>query len=92
MNRCNTCRCNKVCDHNKYGFETCGNYIPDWISVEDGPPKESGKYLVCGKNKSVYQTKYYTYPESSGGHWGQKDNGKSITHWMPLPEAPKEVL
>lgn len=26
---CNTCRCNKVCDHNKYGFENCDNYIPN---------------------------------------------------------------
>ena len=25
---CNTCKANKVCDHNKYGFENCGNYIP----------------------------------------------------------------
>ena len=24
---CNTCKCNKVCDHNKYGFENCNNYI-----------------------------------------------------------------
>ena len=24
---CNTCKCNKVCDHNKYGFENCDNYI-----------------------------------------------------------------
>ena len=26
---CSTCKCNKVCDHNKYGFENCGNYISD---------------------------------------------------------------
>ena len=25
---CNTCKANKVCDHNKYGFENCNNYIP----------------------------------------------------------------
>ena len=25
---CSTCQCNKVCDHNEYGFENCGNYIP----------------------------------------------------------------
>ena len=25
---CRTCKANKVCDHNKYGFEDCGNYIP----------------------------------------------------------------
>ena len=24
---CETCKANKVCDHNKYGFENCGNYI-----------------------------------------------------------------
>lgn len=27
MNTCDTCKCNKVCDHDKYGFENCGNYI-----------------------------------------------------------------
>ena len=26
---CNNCKANKVCDHNKYGFKNCGNYIPD---------------------------------------------------------------
>lgn len=25
---CDTCRANKVCNHRKYGFENCGNYIP----------------------------------------------------------------
>ena len=27
MARCDTCKANKVCDHNKYGFENCNNYI-----------------------------------------------------------------
>lgn len=27
-NSCNTCRCDRVCNHDKYGFEDCGNYIP----------------------------------------------------------------
>lgn len=26
---CNTCMHNKVCDHNKYGFETCCSYVPN---------------------------------------------------------------
>lgn len=59
-----------------------------WISVSEGLPAESGKFIVCSKNGSVYQTKFYAYPESKGGHWGQKDKGKNITHWMPLPKAP----
>ena len=29
MATCNTCKANKVCDHNKYGFENCNNYIPE---------------------------------------------------------------
>lgn len=28
MKTCRTCKADKVCDHNKYGFEDCGNYIP----------------------------------------------------------------
>ena len=28
MNKCETCKANKVCDHYLYGFENCGNYIP----------------------------------------------------------------
>lgn len=27
MNLCDNCLANKVCDHNIYGFENCGNYI-----------------------------------------------------------------
>ena len=27
MNKCETCKCNKVCDHNHFGFENCDNYI-----------------------------------------------------------------
>jgi hypothetical protein len=61
----------------------------EWVSVEDRKPSESGKYIVCSQKGSVYQTKYYLYPENKGGHWGQKDKGKNITHWMPLPEPPK---
>lgn len=29
MKTCYTCKANKVCDHDKYGFENCGNYIPE---------------------------------------------------------------
>ena len=31
MKTCNTCGCNKVCDHNIWGFETCGNYVSEQI-------------------------------------------------------------
>ena len=61
----------------------------EWVSVDDRMPEISGKYIVCTKNDKVYQTKFYSYTENKGGHWGQKDKGRSITHWMPLPKPPK---
>ena len=29
MNKCEICRCNKICDHNHFGFEICNNFIPE---------------------------------------------------------------
>jgi hypothetical protein len=29
MNTCETCKCNKVCNHDKFGFENCGCYVPN---------------------------------------------------------------
>lgn len=29
MTNCNTCKANKVCNHDIYGFENCDNYIPE---------------------------------------------------------------
>ena len=27
-NTCNKCACNKVCNHDLFGFENCGNFVP----------------------------------------------------------------
>lgn len=35
MARCDNCLANKVCDHNRFGFENCGSYI----SAADVVPK-----------------------------------------------------
>lgn len=67
-----------------------GVLVNKWRPASE-PPKESGKYLVCTRKGRVYQTKFYSYPENEGGHFGQKDKGRSVTHWMPLPQPPKEV-
>ena len=33
-NTCNKCACNKVCNHDVFGFENCGNFIPAEDVVE----------------------------------------------------------
>lgn len=32
---CEKCRCNKICDHNKFGFENCENYVPMEITAPE---------------------------------------------------------
>lgn len=80
------CRNELIVDH----LISNGVTVRKWIPVTERLPEKSGKYLVCTNGGKVYQTKFYSYPEDKGSHWGQKDNGKSITHWMPLSEPPKE--
>lgn len=60
-----------------------------WISVRDRMPSQSGKYLIVaveyGRIQHVTAAKFGTYFYMTGrmAHW-------KVTHWMPLPEPPKE--
>ena len=53
---------------------------PHWIPVEEELPKKDGKYLfydeVLGHEVSIYYDGVTLVP--------------SITHWMPLPPAPRK--
>ena len=52
-----------------------------WVSVEDGLPEETGKYLSVYKSEE--DTGVYI-----GRYWADGFN-KYITHWQPLPSPPK---
>lgn len=60
---------------------------PRWISVKDGLPKKSGKYIVCTVKGSVYCTSAVMMGDEA---CFKCDINTHITYWMPLPEAPKE--
>ena len=62
--------------------------MTEWISVEDRLPEKDGKYIVCTARGSVYCTRFKAYGKI--GNF-QTDINTHITHWMPLPEPPKEV-
>ena len=53
---------------------------PKWIPVEEELPKKDGKYLfydeALGHEVSIYYDGVTLVP--------------SITHWMPLPQAPRK--
>lgn len=75
-----------------------------WISVEERLPEESGYYLVFRKventhvndqHKAMYSNErciIFYFKERNVTGW-QKDwtgNPSFVTHWLPLPSAPRE--
>lgn len=64
------------------GFLTGYKAAQQWISVKDRLPDDGVEVIVVKDGKS-----YPAWHET--GPFGWSVGGK-VTHWMPLPEAPKE--
>lgn len=65
-----------------------------WIPVTERLPESGGTYIVRSDRGSIYTSHFYPPRKSRigiyGGNWTPR--GKTtVTHWMPLPEPPKEV-
>ena len=64
----------------------------EWVSVNDRLPEEDGCYLVyivanfCPENKQII-TLYFS--KLSNRFIYGSDEIFTVTHWMPLPEAPE---
>lgn len=87
------------------GYSDGKNSINNWISVEDGLPNidpcGTGRYggqrsirVLCAcKQRSgrTFVKEGYYEPCSNGNVvWRIPGSIDSVTHWMPLPDAPKE--
>jgi hypothetical protein len=60
-----------------------------WISVDDRLPENDAKVLVCDTREDYVSSWVYF----GDGLWFGEEvvwTTKDITHWMPLPEPPKE--
>lgn len=76
--------------------------IGGWISVKENLPKVSGHYLVsCVNNKTGHRWQVSVNAEwlTSRHDWyiGTENClasavGVTVTHYMPLPEPPKECV
>ena len=69
-----------------------GVTVQKWISVKDRLPENDQWTLCCMKDKSfgtfrVFQWNYIDWQWNDGNEWFDE---KDVTHWMPLPEPPKE--
>lgn len=63
---------------------------PRWIPVTERLPEKDGAFITAYSKGGVSQNWYMTF-HHGGGKWYQnsEDTGE-VTHWMPLPEPPKE--
>lgn len=63
--------------------------MSEWISVKDRLPEGYKDVLVCFENSSGYHVDitFYSDKLDYGEGWYLTAD---ITHWMPLPEPPKE--
>jgi hypothetical protein len=73
--------------------------MSEWISVRDRMPEEPGAYLVA--LVTYRQERYLAVAYPRDGWWDvagwcreykHRDgvHNFDVTHWMPLPEPPKE--
>ncbi len=64
----------------------------NWISVKDAMPELAGHYLcnLESEPELTSQTRKYIEVRFIIGNISSVRIGERITHWMPLPEPPKE--
>lgn len=70
----------------------------EWISIEDGLPEIDENVLIYGESIGIICSFYIKDKNDKLKIWYVYDGGESnmaipfsrVTHWMPLPELPKE--
>lgn len=61
----------------------------EWISVEERLPNKGSRVIACGEKGGVFLVK--SEGEKIGfGRVGGSSKFRKFTHWMPLPEPPRE--
>jgi len=59
-----------------------------WVSVDNGLPTALGGYLTYWTDGSLETFDFLNEVQAKG--WVTDLHTQKITHWMPLPEPPKE--
>ena len=76
----------KVADH----LIANGVTIQKWIPVTERLPEIVAPYLVLSRAGNCSVQWFHIHGENFKGFFYAEEPGK-ITHWMPLPEPPKEA-
>ena len=75
----------------KRGFEA-GKKDARWIPVTERLPEADQKVLWCGKQGARFlgKTSYFDRFKNEIRVFAEHGHSRVATHWMPLPEPPKE--
>lgn len=95
---CDNCACYEVCIYANPGRKKdCSLWKPDmsWIPVSERLPDKKGEYLVAYHPcywENVHDAFIFVGVDTFRGKttWA-KNKFQRVTHWMPLPEPPKEA-
>lgn len=63
--------------------------VPKWISMEERKPK-NGQRVLTIDSIGKQEVCYYNEVKNAFGECAWLSYIYNITHWMPLPEPPKE--
>lgn len=64
--------------------------LPRWISVEERLPEKKQRVMVY-TTQGAYRLGAFSFVGKEGAVWFKCDKSCiSCTHWMPLPDVPKE--
>ena len=58
----------------------------EWISVKERLPDNGEVVLVCDEHELILMAEHYSYGWVSNPLFVKI----KVTHWMPLPEPPKD--
>lgn len=63
----------------------------EWIDIKDNPPTKD-KSLIKVKNKNREAVAFFGFCKGNEPYFGFEGGVRKFTptHWMPLPEPPKE--
>lgn len=102
-NLCGRCY---LCEQAADAIEQLEKQVPKWIPVSERLPEVVDSYLVVIKCKYDYEDQYdvcvdvatynpyeRAYIDNCWNTYNDWDEGQQyihVTHWMPLPEPPKE--
>lgn len=83
------------CTSSEYcrGWNDAVDEMPKWIDVKERLPERDDYYLCAVRDDFVYPfvvIKYFCNGEFDITDWYKENCGRKVTHWMPLPEPPKE--